>query len=64
MSQEEKVSEELQEKQRKRSKRHRINRNHISDKDRVQSVKEFGIYARQVEKDYQSRYPEKNKFNF
>lgn len=60
----EQQNQEPEEKQRKRSKRHRINRNHISDKDRVQSAKEFGIYSRQIEKNYQSKYPKTNKFNF
>lgn len=45
-----------QEQQRKRSKRHRMKRNNISDKDRVNSVKEFGIYAREVERQYRARY--------
>lgn len=45
-----------QEQQRKRSKRHRMKRNNISDKDRVNSVREFGIYSRQVERDYRARY--------
>lgn len=54
---------EPQEQQRKRSKRHRRNRNNISDKSRVESVKEFGVYARQVEKDYQARYPKQQAFN-
>lgn len=49
--------------QRKRSKRHRMKRNNISDKARVESVKEFGVYARQVEKDYRERYPQKQNFN-
>lgn len=54
---------EHQEQQRKRSKRHRRNRNNISDKSRVESAKEFGIYSRQVHKDYQSRYPKKQNLN-
>lgn len=41
--------------QRKRSKRHRMKRNNISDKARVASVIEFGIYSRQVERDYRAR---------
>lgn len=43
--------------QRKRSKRHRMKRNNISNKARVDSVREFGIYSREVEKAYRSRYP-------
>lgn len=55
--------EQPQEQQRKRSKRHRRNRNNISDKARVESAKEFGIYSRQVEKDYRAKYPKSQKFN-
>lgn len=54
---------EPQKKERKRSKRNRRHRNNISDKARVESVKEFGVYARQVEKDYQARYPKQQAFN-
>lgn len=43
--------------QRKRSKRHRTHRNIISDKSRVESVKEFGAMSRQWEKNYRNRYP-------
>lgn len=39
-----------EEKQNKRSKRHRMKRNNISDKDRVEAVKQFSEYAREVEK--------------
>ena len=49
----EKTSDQIQ---RKRSKRHRMKRNNISDKARVESVIEFGIYSRQVERDYRARY--------
>lgn len=45
-----------QDQQRKRSKRHRMKRNNISDKARINSVIEFGIYSRQVERDYRTRY--------
>ncbi len=55
------MPEEIQETQRKRSKRHRMKRNNISDKDRVNSVKEFGVYAREVEKNYRANLtPKKN----
>lgn len=48
--------EQPEQQQRKRSKRHRMKRNNISDKARVASVIEFGIHSRQVERDYRARY--------
>lgn len=55
---------EQQSQQRKRSKRHRMKRNNISDKDRVEAVKQFGEYAREVEKKYRSRYPKKEMISY
>jgi len=55
---------EQQAQQRKRSKRHRMKRNNISDKDRVEAVKQFGEYAREVEKKYRSRYPKKEMLSY
>ncbi len=49
--------EQSEQTQRKRSKRHRMKRNNISNKARVESVKEFGIYSREVHKQYMNRYP-------
>lgn len=43
-------------KDRKRSKRHRTHRNNISDKERVNSVREFGIYCRAVDKAYRAKF--------
>lgn len=59
------MSTELQpqDQQRKRSKRHRMKRNNISDKDRVQSVKEYGVYARQVHKNYLANLTPKHNIN-
>lgn len=54
---------EPQEQQRKRSKRHRRNRNNISDKARVESAKEFGIYSRQVHKNYLANLTPKHNTN-
>ena len=42
--------------QRKRSKRHRIKRNHISRRDRVDSARDFAIYAREVDRKYKAKY--------
>lgn len=63
MSQQEQVPQEPQSGQRKRSKRHRMKRNNISDKDRVQSAKDFGVYARQVHKDYLANLTPKHNTN-
>lgn len=43
-------------KERKRSKRHRIKRNNISNKERYHSTMEFSAYARDVERKYRARY--------
>lgn len=59
------MPEEIKEQQQqKRSKRHRMNRNKISDKARIDAVREFGIYSREVEKKYRSRYPKKEAFDY
>jgi len=58
------MSEQIQSGQRKRSKRHRMKRNNISDKARVDSVKEFGVYAREVQKKYLARYPKKEAVTY
>lgn len=44
-------------KERKRSKRHRRKRNHISAKDLVECVKAFAEHTQQVEKERKARYP-------
>lgn len=58
------MAQEQQEQQLKRSKRHRMKRNNISDKARVEAVKQFGDYSREVEKKYQARYPKKEMLEY
>lgn len=53
-----------EEKQNKRSKRNRMKRNNISDKDRVEAVKQFSEYAREVEKKYRAKYPKKQMISY
>lgn len=49
--------------QRKRSKRHRMNRNNISDKARVDSVREFGVITRAAWVNYKANLkPKVNQY--
>ena len=48
--------EQSEHKERKRSKRHRIKRNHISAKDSIENVKAFAEHSKQVEAARQAKY--------
>ena len=48
-------------KQQKRSKRHRRSRHKTSRKQAVEVMKEFALYAQEINKKYKLKYPKKNE---